>query len=55
MAGAVLGLLQHKLQAAQVAERLLHPLGLVAHHQEAPLGFELVAAGQHPLHQGGAS
>ena len=33
---------------------LLHPLGLVANDQQAPLWLKLLAARQYPLHQGGA-
>ena len=54
MAGAVLGLLQHEFQARHVAQGTLHPLGLVAHDQQLALRGQVAAAGQHPLHQGGA-
>ena len=57
VARAVLGLLQHKLQRAASAcprQRLLHPLRLVAHDQQLAVRLEPFAAGQHPLHQGGA-
>ena len=55
MASAVLGLLQHELKTAPVGQRLFHPLGLMADNQQLPFGVEAAAAGQHPLHQGGAS
>ena len=53
MARAVLGLLQHELEALQRRQGCLHPLGLVTHDQQLPFGVQVPAAAQHPLHQRG--
>ena len=54
MAGAVLRLLEHKLESLHGAQLLLDSLGLVPHDQQPPVGLEVACAGQDPLHQGGS-
>ena len=54
MPGAVLGLLEHVFELGPFRQGRLHPLGLVAHHQQLAGGIEPLATGQHPFHQGGS-
>ena len=54
MARAVLRLLWHEFQIVVGGEGRTHPLGLVPHDQDPPLGLQGLTTLEHPLHQGGA-